>query len=126
MAMMTELEFRAKQLEPQAMAVHRALQKEIEKLCFTEPVPSIDGLDEAECSLEADPASGDKSLSYEWRDKHGHKVGGLVFHADGSFFAEYDVIRAHPAKPSLFVEAVSAWGRDDVIKAEARCLPMAS
>ncbi len=47
----------------------------------------------------------------------------MLFHADGSFFAEYDVIRDHPGDPRWFVEAVNAWGRGSDIRSEPRLLP---
>ena len=74
--------------------------------------------------LSTDPASGQDSLLGEWRDKHGLKEGELSFHADGSFYAEYDVVRTHPGNERLFVEAVNAWGRDQEIRAEPRLMPM--
>lgn len=107
-----------------AQAVHRALQAEIDKLGFAPPAPAVTDLAQAETRLERDPASGQDSLVYEWRDARGHRVGGLVLHADDSFFAEFDVVRPHPRRPHLFVEAVSAWGRGADIRAEPRLLAM--
>ncbi len=78
----------------------------------------------AEYTLSPDPASGQESLIGIWRDPKGHKQGEILFHADGSFFAEYDVISAHPTKKQWFVEAVTAWGRDDMVKSEPRLLPL--
>ena len=74
--------------------------------------------------LERDPACGEHSLIGEWRDFQGQKLGGLVFHEDGSFFVEYDVIRTHPRDDRWFVEAVNAWGRGTDIRAEPRLLPL--
>ena len=78
----------------------------------------------AKYRLERDTASGEDSLLGEWRDQRGQKLGNLVFHADGSFFVEHDVIRNHPKRPGWFVEAVNAWGRGDDIRAEPRLMPM--
>ena len=83
-------------------------------------------LGEAEYWLDRDPASGEDSLVGIWRNPQGGKCGELLFHADGTFFAEYDVIRVHPRKPRWFVEAVTAWGRGNTIKSEPRLLPVAS
>jgi hypothetical protein len=41
--------------------------------------------------LSTDPASGQDSLLGEWRDQQGQKKGELTFHADGTFYAEFDV-----------------------------------
>jgi hypothetical protein len=58
-----------------------------------------------------------------WRRAQGLKCGELLFHADGSFFAEYDVIHVHARQPRWFVEVVTAWGRGSTLKSEARLLP---
>ena len=79
---------------------------------------------QARYTLQQDPASGDYTLMGTWFDERGARQGSLVFHADGSFFVEHDVVEPHPQKPRWFVEAVNAWGRGDTIKAELRLLPM--
>jgi len=76
--------------------------------------------------MSRDPASGQDSLLGEWRDQRGHKQGELTFHADGTFYAEYDVIRVHPRNGRLFLEAVNAWGKGAEIKVEPRIMPMVS
>lgn len=78
----------------------------------------------ANFKLSRDPASGGQTLVGIWRDNNGMKQGEILFHADGSFFAEYDVICNHPNDKRWFVEAVSAWGKDNDIRSEARLLPM--
>jgi hypothetical protein len=99
------------------------LQLEAVKLGLNEDV--IEPLLEmAEYSLSRDPASGQDSLVGVWRDGRGNKLGEILFHADGSFFAEYDVIRNHPKDSRWFVEAVTAWGRDSEIRSEPRLLPI--
>ena len=79
---------------------------------------------EALYRLEKDPSNGEFSLVGDWIGEQGNKYGSLLFHADGSFFVEHDVIKPHPVKSRWFVEAVNAWGRGDNIKAESRLLPM--
>ncbi len=79
---------------------------------------------QAAFALSRDPASGEDALLGVWRDARGAKVGEVVIHADGSFFAEQDVVRAYPRRPGWFVEAVTAWGREGSVKAEPRLLPM--
>jgi len=122
----SKLEGRIKELTPLVTAVCRTLRDEVHRLGFATDDVSIAALDDVSFWLDTDPASGQPSLIGEWRDDKGMKLGGLAFHADGSFFAEHDVIRTHPAKPHFFVEAVTAWGRDDTIKSEPRLLPMVS
>jgi len=102
------------------------LADEAVKLGFTSEELLLRPLSELKYRLETDPASGEAALIGEWRDAHGHKVGEMIFHPDGSFFAEHDVVRVHPGNSRLFVEAVTAWGRDAKVNSEPRLLPMVS
>ncbi len=79
---------------------------------------------EAACfDLQKDPYSGENSLRGDWFNERKARLGSMLFHADGSFFVEYDVVHPHPTDRRWFIEAVTAWGRDGVIKSEARLLP---
>lgn len=114
---------RLQQVRGLGEAVCSRLQMEAVKLGLNEDV--IEPLLEtADYSLNRDPASGKDSLVGIWRDARGNKLGEILFHADGSFFAEYDVIRNHPKDRRWFVEAVTAWGRDSTIRSEPRLLAL--
>ncbi|MEW8208686.1 MAG: hypothetical protein AB2746_21395 [Candidatus Thiodiazotropha taylori] len=78
--------------------------------------------EEASYRLERDPSNSEFSLVGDWMNEQGNRLGMLLFHADGSFFVEHDIVLPHPTKPDWFVEAVNAWGNDAVIKAEPRLL----
>ena len=106
-----------------ANAIVRQLRAEVIKLGFESDGPKIAQASNARYRLEKDPYSNEESLVGEWFDEKNKKLGNLLFHADGSFFVEHDVVLPHPCKPRWFVEAVNAWGRDYQIKAEARLLP---
>ncbi len=123
---MSRLQRRIEELLPLAEAICRSLREELRKLGFADDVVAIPDPDAASYRLDRDRASGTDSLVGEWRDAHGQLLGMLLFHDDGSFFAEHDVIKLHPANPRWFVEAVNAWGRDHEIRAEPRLMPMAS
>ena len=114
---------RAAALRPQGEKIRAVLIAEVEKLGLAEPLP-LPAWEEGQFELQRDPASGKESLAVLWKNARGHLQGSILLHADGSFFAEYDVVRPHPKKTKWFVEAVTAWGRDDTIKSEARLLPM--
>ncbi|GAB6041097.1 hypothetical protein [Endothiovibrio diazotrophicus] len=73
-------------------------------------------------SLRRDPADGSMVLVVEWRDARGYKSGELVVNADGSLYAECDVLLPHPTDSRWFVEAVTAWGRPGAIHSEPRLL----
>lgn len=122
----SDLTLRIQQTTPLLAAVCSRLRDEVHRLGFDVEEVVIGDFGDAFYRLETDPASGEPSLIGEWRDDKGMKLGGLAFHADGSFFVEHDVVRTHPSKPSFFVEAVTAWGRDTQIKSEPRLLPMVS
>lgn len=107
-----------------AFSICRAMQHEVFKLGLEGVHVGDPG--NAVYRLSTDPASGQDSLRGEWRDRRGQKQGELTFHADGTFYAEYDVIRTHPRKGRLFVEAVNAWGRDLDIRVEPRLMSMVS
>lgn len=79
--------------------------------------------DQAHFSLITDPYTQQQDLIADWLSG-GRRRGQIRLHHDGSFYAEYDVLQAHPRRPALFIEAVHAWGREDVIKSEARLIDM--
>lgn len=74
--------------------------------------------------LDRDSFTGALALVGYWLDDAGRRTGSLVFHADGSFYVEQDIVQPHPRKKAWFVEAVTAWGRDLTIQAELKLLPM--
>jgi hypothetical protein len=75
-------------------------------------------------STVIDPASGRPGYEGVWRNALNERVGKLIINSDGSYFAEYDLCILHPTRPRWFIEAVTAWGRDGIVKAEPRLLPM--
>lgn len=104
--------------------IHGALVGELDRLGYAPGEISVSGPELAQYRLQADPACGDIALLGEWRDGRGQCLGSLVFHADGTFFVEHDVVKIAPRRPDLFVEAVTAWGRGAEIRSEPRILPM--
>ena len=77
---------------------------------------------DAQFSLTVDPYSQSQDLIGFWYGSHKQRIGQIKFHGDGSFYAEYDVVKPHPVKPQFFVEAIHAWGRQEAIKTEAKLL----
>lgn len=104
-----------------AQRIVDVLRGEAIKYVAADALPDI-RLDGAAFALVVDPANGLPGYEGVWRNRLNERVGKLIFNSDGSFFAEYDLCVRHPRRPGLFVEAVTAWGRDDSIKAEARML----
>jgi hypothetical protein len=116
------LEQRLQQARPIAEDICNALSGEVIKMGLARNCVDPDP-NRAEYSLNRDPGSGEDALIGIWRDAKGQKQGEILFHVDGSYYAEYDVICEHPKKPDWFIEAVIAWGRDNVIKSEPKLLP---
>ncbi len=74
------------------------------------------------CEIRKDVVDASEAFYAEWWDANDRKIGSVIVHATGEFFAEYDVLIGHPTDRRWFVEAVTAWGRPDVVKAELRLL----
>lgn len=106
-----------------AIEIQKRLQGEVTKLGLDINEVRLKSVDDASYRLDKDPANGEYSLVGDWRDEKGTKLGSLLFHPDGSFFVEHDVIKIHPTDKRWFIEAVNAWGKGETIKSEARLLP---
>lgn len=78
----------------------------------------------AEFSLVTDPYTQQTELVAHWYKPGRQKIGQIQFHADGSFYAEYDVIQVHPQRPAIFIESILAWGKLNQIKTEPKYLPI--
>ena len=123
---LTEYRIKQRLAEVRALTdqIDQCFQQEVERLGFDDASVRLQPAAKADYYLEKDPASGEYTLVGDWLDKRGYKEGTLVFHADGSFFVEQNVVQPHPRKKKWFVEAINAWGKGDEIKAEARLMPM--
>jgi hypothetical protein len=86
-----------------------------------DPQPAILLKDAVFCEI-IDRASDLPGYEGTWRNPQGSRCGSLIINSDGSYYAEYDVLALHPGKPNWFVEAVTVWGRDGVVKTEPRLL----
>ena len=103
-----------------------ALSDEVSKIGLPDKAFVTAPWERARFELQRDPAVGQYSLVGTWQDTNGQRVGSIVFHCDGSFYAEYDVVEQHPRDKRWFVEAVVAWGKNETIKSEPRLLPTVS
>lgn len=113
---------RVAQLRPLGEEVCAAMAQEYHKLGFSQDQRLDIDFDALVFALKRDPFTQQDSLEGTWLGPQRQRCGSLVFHADGTFFAEYDVIQPHPAKSRWFVEAVTAWGQGRAMKTEARLL----
>jgi hypothetical protein len=101
------------------------LSNEIDRLGFAAgSVAQYPAFDAARFELVKDPYTGEHNLAGYWHDPRQRRIGSLQFNSDGTFYAEYDVVRPHPTKPKWFVEGIAAWGTPERITAEAKLLLM--
>ena len=109
-----------------AESVCQRLNQEINKLGFeAAEIKNYPVYDEASFVLIKDPYTGEYNLAGYWYDAiNKQRIGRLQFNSDGTFCAEYDVIKTHPGKSKWFVEGVTAWGKAENIKSEAKLLLM--
>lgn len=107
-----------------ARSICTALEQEAQRIGLSPTQLPVITWDEAELAIVKDVVNGSDCLSATWRDRQGNRRGSLQFNSDDSFFAEYDIVQPHPSDKRWFVEAVTAWGRDNRIFTEPRLLAM--
>lgn len=117
------LKKRLRQVQMLGEAVCAAMEAELQKIGFKQSAPLAKQFSQAVFELTKDPYDGQESLKGAWRNAQGRSIGMVVFYPDGTFYAEYDIVRPHPHKKNWFVEAMTAWGRGTRVVAEARLLP---
>lgn len=104
-------------------AICRRITENIVKLGFAlQSDIKLPDFEAAKFSLVTDPYTQGQDLVGYWYNADEQRIGQIKFHGDGSFYAEYDVVKPHPRKKQWFVEAINAWGREDNIKTEAKLL----
>lgn len=127
MSTKTLVEHQIAQRQLQGRQICQEMHKALLKIGFKEiEIDSYPEFDKAEFSLIKDPYTADENLTGYWYDRRKQRIGNIQFLSDGSFYAEYDVVKPHPSKKQWFVEAVNAWGKDGHIKTEAKLLPALS
>ncbi len=105
------------------VAVCQRISENIAKLGFPLQTDiALPNYDAAEFSLVTDPFTQSEDLVGYWYNAGKQRIGQIKFHGDGSFYAEYDVVKPHPSKKQWFVEAINALGQQDNIKTEAKLL----
>lgn len=111
---------RFESIKPLIEEIILQMQQEVDRLGIQSVI--LKQPEDAIYRLEKDPYSGQFSLMGHWVDGHKQKLGNLLFHADGSFFVEHDVMKPHPRQSKWLVEAVNAWGKGNDIKVEPRLI----
>ncbi|MHB0889384.1 hypothetical protein [Acidithiobacillus sp.] len=110
-------------LTPLGERVCRALSDKAGQLGVASATQAIAPWAKAEFALSRDPYSGADSLIGTWRDRHGQACGKIMFHGDGSAYAEFDILQPHPRHPGMIIVAIEAWLRDGVVKTDLQLFP---
>jgi hypothetical protein len=105
-----------------AERIVKALQQEAVNFTATGAMPKIE-LAAVQFTRVIDP--GNQLPGYEgvWRNARNERCGTLTFNSDNSFYAEYDLFCPHPRDARWCVEMVTAWGRDETLRCEAKLIP---
>lgn len=119
-----ELEQRVAVATEQGKALLVALREKLGSLSLSGDPVVIPEFDAAKFTLEYDLYNGQQTLMGSFYPSQHYRAGFLLFHSDGSCFAEYHVMQIHPSKPKWFVEAVEAWVRDGQIMTDIRLVAM--
>jgi hypothetical protein len=109
---------------PHGAELISALQDKISRLNLPGEAISIPPFEAARFTLEHDLYNGEQTLRASFFHSQSYCIGFLLFHFDGSSFAEYHVMRLHPTRPTLFIEAVEAWVREGKVQTDLRLAVM--
>jgi hypothetical protein len=122
--MVIELAKRKLPLELDALAerIVRALQTEAINFTAVGAAPKIE-LAQIHFTRVIDPGNQLPGYQGVWRNARNDRCGELTFNSDNSFYAEYDLFCPHPRDVRWFVEMVTAWGRADTLRSEAKLIP---
>ena len=101
-----------------------AIKHKINKLGFTEDGYDNIRFDQLSFSLSFDSFAKQHSLEGIWTGLRNNRMGSIIFHGDGSFYAEHDLIQPHPTDKRWFIEGIEVWGNESSIKTELKLLPV--
>ena len=122
--MTEQLEQRIAEVTEQGMTLLAALREKVDGLSLGGEQIVIPPFESAKFTLEHDLYNGQQTLMASFYPSQYYRAGFLLFHSDGSCFAEYHVMQLHPSKPKWFIEAVEAWVRDGEIRTDTRLTRM--
>lgn len=118
---MEQLEQRVSAAEEQGKMLLAALKEKLESLNLAAGMVAIPTFEEAQFSLERDLYDDTlTTLTASFYPRPRYRAGVLLFHADGSCYAEYHVMQPHPGKPDWFIESVEGWVRNGAVQTDLR------
>ncbi len=86
---------------------------------------AIQFAERGECRVETvtDSFNSEERISGSWLNAEGTRFAHFIRYANGTLFAEHDVLLGHPQKPEMFVEALEVWGQPGSFKHDVKLLP---
>jgi hypothetical protein len=122
---MEQLDQRISAAAEHGKALLAAVRDKVDGLNLTAGQVAIPQFDEVQFSLEKDLYDDTlQTLVASYYPRPNYRSGVLLFHADGSCFAEFHVMQVHPARPKWFIESVEAWVRDGAVQTDLRLVAM--
>jgi len=109
-------------LESLAERIVSALQREAGNFTATGATPRIE-LAAVQFTRVIDPVNQQPAYEGVWRNARNERCGIIAINSDYSFFAEYDLFCPHPRDSRWFVEMLTAWGREEMLRCEAKLIP---
>lgn len=122
---MEQLEQRVSAAAEQGKMLLAALKEKLAGLDLAAGMVAIPAFEEAQFTLERDLYDAAlTTLTASFYPRPRYRAGVLLFHADGSCYAEYHVMQQHPGKPDWFIESVEGWMRDGAVQTDLRLIAM--
>lgn len=120
--MMDYTEKRVLEFAPIGKQVCKALKDKAVQLGVAEEEEDVAPWGQGRFTLSRDPFSGQDSLIGSWCNDSGMECGRILFHGDGSVYAEFDVLKPHPVLPGMQILAIEAWVKNGAIKTDLKLL----
>lgn len=121
---MEQLDQRISAAMAHGRALLAAVREKVDGLKLVQVPVVIPAFNDAKFTLENDLYDGSQTLVASFYQRPQYRSGVLLFHSDGSCFAEFHVMQIHPARPKWFIESVEAWVREGVVQTDLRLVAM--
>lgn len=116
---MEELDQRVSAVESQGKELLSALKEKLASLNLAGGMIAIPEFEEAQFTIEKDLYDDSvTTLMASFYPRPRYRAGVLLFHSDGSCYAEYHVMQQHPSKPQWFIESIEGWVRNGVVQTD--------
>jgi hypothetical protein len=121
---MEQLDQRISAAAEHGKALLTAVREKVDGLALVQVPVVIPEFEDAKFTLEGDLYDGSQTLVASFYVRPNYRSGVLLFHSDGSCFAEFHVMQIHPARQKWFIESVEAWMRDGAVQTDLRLVAM--